>query len=81
MNVFLGQIIILPFNFAPQGFAYCDGQLLPIAQYPALFSLIGTTFGGDGKTTFALPNYQGLAPTGSNYFIAIQTQMPTRSGG
>lgn len=76
MNVFIGQIIILPFNFAPSGFALCEGQILPIAQYQALFTLIGTTFGGDGKTTFALPNYKGLAPTGSNYFIALEGIYP-----
>ena len=76
MNIFIGQIVILPFQFAPQGFAQCKGQILPIAEYTALFSLIGTTFGGDGKTTFALPDYSGLAPTGSNYFIAIQGIYP-----
>ncbi len=81
MSTFIGQIIILPFNFAPEGFASCDGQLLPIAEYPALFSLIGNTFGGDGKTTFALPNYRKLAPAGSNYYIALESQMPTRHAG
>lgn len=79
MNSFIGEIIILPLNFAPPGYLPCDGQLLPIAQYTALFSLIGTTFGGNGSTTFALPNYQGLAPKGSNYFIAVEAQMPTQT--
>jgi microcystin-dependent protein len=76
MNYFLGQIIILPFGFAPKGFAFCDGQLLEIAQYLALFSLIGTTFGGNGTTDFALPDYSGKAPAGSNYFICIQEPAP-----
>ncbi len=50
------------FNFAPKGWAFCDGQLLPISQNTALFSLLGTTYGGDGKSTFALPDLQGSAP-------------------
>jgi microcystin-dependent protein len=53
---------IFPFNFAPQGWAFCDGQLLPLSQNTALFSLLGTTYGGDGKSNFALPNLQGCAP-------------------
>ena len=59
---FLAEIRIVPFNFAPKGWAFCDGQLLPISQNTALFSLLGTTYGGDGKTTFALPNLQGCSP-------------------
>ena len=56
---FLGEISPVAFNFAPQGWALCNGQLLPINQNQALFSLLGTSFGGDGRTTFALPNLQG----------------------
>jgi len=56
---FLGQIMMVGFNFAPRGWATCDGQLLPIASNSALFSLLGTTFGGDGRTTFALPDLRG----------------------
>ncbi|MDB5694142.1 MAG: phage tail protein [Alphaproteobacteria bacterium] len=56
---FVAEIRIVPFNFAPKGWAFCDGQLLPLSQNTALFSLLGTTYGGDGKTTFALPNLQG----------------------
>jgi microcystin-dependent protein len=52
-------------NFAPKGWALCDGQLMPISQNTALFSLLGTTYGGDGKSTFALPNLQGAAPLGA----------------
>jgi microcystin-dependent protein len=59
---FVAEIRIFPFNFAPTGWAFCDGQLLPISQNTALFSLLGTTYGGDGKSNFALPNLQGCAP-------------------
>ena len=59
---YMGEIKIVGFNFAPKGWAVCNGQVLPIAQNQALFSLLGTTFGGDGRTTFALPNLQGRAP-------------------
>ena len=59
---FVAEIRIFPFTFAPTGWAFCDGQLLPISQNTALFSLLGTTYGGDGKSTFALPDMQGNAP-------------------
>jgi microcystin-dependent protein len=59
---FIAEIRIFAGNFAPSGWALCNGQLLPISQNTALFSLLGTTYGGDGKTTFALPNLQGSAP-------------------
>jgi microcystin-dependent protein len=59
---FVAEIRIFPFNFAPKGWAFCDGQLMPLSQNTALFSLLGTTYGGDGKSTFALPNLQGRAP-------------------
>ena len=62
MDPFVAEIRILPFNFAPKGWAFCDGQLLPISQNTALFSLLGVTYGGDGKSTFALPDLQGSAP-------------------
>lgn len=58
---FVAEIRIFPFNFAPAGWAFCNGQLLPISQNTALFSLLGTTYGGDGKSTFALPDLQGSA--------------------
>lgn len=58
---FVAEIRTVPFNFAPRGWAMCNGQLLPISQNTALFSLLGTTYGGDGKSTFALPNLQGMA--------------------
>ena len=59
---FIAEIKIFAGNFAPRGYAFCDGTLLPIAQNTALFSLIGTTYGGDGRTTTALPNLKGRAP-------------------
>jgi microcystin-dependent protein len=59
---FVAEIRIFPFNFAPKGWAFCNGQILPISQNTALFSLLGTTYGGDGKSTFALPNLEGNAP-------------------
>jgi microcystin-dependent protein len=58
---FVAEIRIFPFNFPPKGWAFCDGQLLPISQNTALFSLLGTTYGGDGKSNFALPDLQGRA--------------------
>ena len=61
MDPFVAEIRIFPFNFAPKGWAFCDGQILPISQNTALFSLLGTTYGGDGKSTFALPDMQGNA--------------------
>ncbi len=59
---FVAEIRILPFNFAPTGWAFCDGQILPLSQNTALFSLLGTTYGGNGTSTFGLPNLQGCAP-------------------
>lgn len=61
-NPFVAEIRIFPFNFPPKGWAFCDGQILPLSQNTALFSLLGTTYGGDGKSNFALPNMQGCAP-------------------
>lgn len=59
---FVAEIRIFPFNFAPKGWAWCDGQLLPLSQNTALFSLLGTTYGGNGTSNFALPDLQGRAP-------------------
>jgi len=58
-NPFLGEIRLFPYNFAPRGWAFCNGQILSIAQNTALFSLLGTTYGGNGQTTFALPDLRG----------------------
>lgn len=68
---FLSEIRIFSFNFAPKGWALCNGQLLPINQNQALFALLGTTYGGNGQTTFALPNLRGRAPvhTGNGHTL------------
>jgi microcystin-dependent protein len=68
---YLAEIRIVSFNFAPKGWALCNGQLLPINQNQALFALLGTTYGGDGVTTFALPNLQGRSPihTGNGHVL------------
>lgn len=79
MDTFIGTIALFPYNFAPRGWAACTGQLLPISQNQALFALLGTTFGGDGQTTFALPNLQDKAPAdGLTYYIALQGIFPSR---
>ncbi len=62
MDPFLGEIRMFGGNFAPRGWALCDGQLLPISKYSALFSILGTTYGGDGRTTFGLPDLRGRVP-------------------
>jgi microcystin-dependent protein len=59
---FIAEIKVISFNFPPKGWAFCNGQLLPINQNQALFSILGTVYGGDGRTTFALPNFQGRLP-------------------
>lgn len=68
---FLGEIKIVSFNFAPKGWAFCNGQLLPINQNQALFAILGTTYGGDGRTTFALPDLRGRVPlhTGNTFTL------------
>ena len=79
MDVYLGTIMLVGFNFAPVNWAFCNGQLLPINQYMALFSLLGTTYGGDGQTTFGLPNLNaGALQTGLNYIISLNGIFPTR---
>jgi microcystin-dependent protein len=80
---FVAEIRIFGFNFAPKGWAFCDGQLLPISQNTALFSLLGTFYGGDGKSNFALPDFQGSAAlnqgqsnTGTQYFLGQVSGAP-----
>jgi microcystin-dependent protein len=79
ISPFIGEIQLYGFNFAPVGFAFCNGQLLPISEYDALFALIGTTYGGDGQTTFALPDLRSRTPIhkgqgpGLSSFIIGQT--------
>jgi len=72
-NPFVAEIRMFGFNFAPKGWAFCDGQLLPLSQNTALFSLVGTFYGGDGKSNFALPNLQGSAATFWGQGSGLQT--------
>ncbi|MGH9666664.1 MAG: phage tail protein [Bryobacteraceae bacterium] len=71
MNPFLGSIMVVSFNYAPKGWSACNGQTMPINQYQALFSLLGTTFGGNGVSTFQLPNLQGRAAMGFGSAYAL----------
>jgi microcystin-dependent protein len=71
---FLGEIKIISWNFAPKGWAFCNGQLLPINQNQALFSLMGTMYGGNGQTTFALPDLRGRAPVHVGQSLNVQGQ-------
>ena len=80
-NPALGQIIMFAGNFAPTGWAFCDGQLLPISQYTALFSLLGTTYGGDGRVTFALPDLRGRAPIGFGQGPGLNNYILGQVGG
>lgn len=80
MEPFLGQIELFPYQFAPRFWMACQGQTLPIVENQALFSLLGTTFGGDGRTTFGLPDMTGKAPVeGTAYYIAIEGIYPSRN--
>jgi microcystin-dependent protein len=79
MEPLIGQIELFPYNFVPKNWMSCTGQLLPIGQNQALFSLLGVNFGGDGRTTFGLPNLQGKAPAPNlQYCIAINGIYPSR---
>lgn len=78
---FIAEIRIFPFNFAPKGWAWCDGQLLPISQNTALFSLLGTTYGGNGRTNFALPDLQGSAVMGPGQGPGLTDRFLGEQGG
>jgi microcystin-dependent protein len=78
---FLGEITCFPYNFAPFGWSDCDGQLLPISQYTALFSLLGTQFGGNGTSNFALPNLQGNAPMNQGSGPGLTPRTMGEAGG
>jgi microcystin-dependent protein len=82
MEAMLGQVVLFPYPFTPRGWVPCDGQLLPIRENAALFSLLGTQYGGDGTTSFALPKLASIqAQDGSEvrYFIALMGIYPERS--
>jgi microcystin-dependent protein len=78
---FLGQIQVFPYNFAPQGWAQCDGQLLSISSNPALFSVLGTQYGGNGTSTFALPNLQGSMAIGAGQGAGLENILQGEQGG
>ncbi|HEY3044525.1 MAG TPA: tail fiber protein [Vicinamibacterales bacterium] len=78
---FVAEIRLFGFNFAPKGWAMCNGQLLPISQNTALFSLLGTTYGGDGKSTFALPNLQSRVPMGTGQGQGLTLRDLGETGG
>lgn len=77
----IGEILLVPYNFAPRGWAFCQGQLISISQNTALFSLLGTTYGGDGRTTFALPDLRGRSPLGFGQGPGLQSYDIGQSGG
>jgi microcystin-dependent protein len=81
MNPLLGQIIMFAGNFAPRNWAFCQGQILQISEYTALFSILGTTYGGNGRTTFALPDLRGRAPIHSGRAPGLSTYNLGQKGG
>jgi microcystin-dependent protein len=81
MDPFVAEIRILPLSFAPKGWAFCDGQLLPISQNTALFSLLGTFYGGDGKATFALPDLRGSVPVNAGQGPGLSLYFLGQSSG
>jgi len=79
MEAYIGTIMLVGFNYAPQGWTLCNGQKLQIMEYTALFSLLGVTYGGDGVSTFSLPNLNaGALQTGLNYIICLNGIFPER---
>jgi len=78
---FVAEIRIFPFNFAPAGWAMCQGQLIPISQNTALFSLLGTQYGGDGRSNFALPNLQGCFPLNAGTGAGLTQRVQGETGG
>jgi microcystin-dependent protein len=81
LDPFVAEITIFAGNFAPTGWAFCNGQVLPISQNTALFSLLGTMYGGDGQSTFALPNLQGRSPIGQGHGQALSNRVIGEQGG
>lgn len=81
MEEFIGIIKIFGGNFAPRGWAFCNGQLVSIAEYEALYSLIGTTFGGDGQVTFALPDLRSRKPIGTGQGPGLSSYVQGQTGG
>ena len=81
MDQFVGQIIAVGFNFAPAGWVLCNGQLLSISEYQVLYALIGTTFGGNGQTTFAVPDLRGRSPLGQGNGAGLPPAVVGQVGG
>jgi len=81
MQPHVGEIILVGFNFAPAGWAFCNGQLLAITEFETLFNLIGTTYGGDGQTTFAVPDLRGRAPIAPGQGPLLSNRVLGESGG
>ncbi len=81
MEAYIGTIIVWPLNFAPRGWMFCQGQLLAISQYNALFALLGTTYGGDGRATFALPDLRGRVPVGAGQGPSLSSHPLGEIGG
>jgi microcystin-dependent protein len=81
MDPFIAEIRPFPFNFAPSGWAFCQGQILPISQFTALFSILGTTYGGNGTSNFALPNLQGSVPIGQGQGVGLSLFILGEPGG
>ncbi|NVK66055.1 MAG: phage tail protein [Flavobacteriales bacterium] len=81
MDPFIAEIVMFGGNFAPRGWAKCEGQLLPISQYTALFSILGTMYGGDGRTTFALPDLRGRTPVGVGHGPGLSDYRQGPGGG
>ncbi len=81
MDPYLGEIRMFAGNFAPRGYAFCNGQLMAISQNTALFALLGTQFGGDGRTTFALPNMQGSTPLNYGQGAGLSNYVIGQAGG
>ena len=81
MDPFIGELRMFGFNFAPVGWAVCNGQVLPISQNTALFSILGTQYGGNGTSNFALPNLQGMVPIGQGTGPGLTPFVPGNTGG
>jgi microcystin-dependent protein len=78
---FIGELRLFPYNFAPRGWAFCNGQLIAISQNTALFSLLGTTYGGNGQTTFALPDLRGRVPVSAGQGPGLSSYSLGQTGG
>jgi microcystin-dependent protein len=81
LDPLIGEIVLFAGNFAPRGWAFCDGQLLAVTQYTALFSILGTTYGGDGRTTFALPDLRGRVPIHPGSGPGLSSRQLGQTGG